>query len=78
MKIVGVAWSGDTSSYEGFVAKHGISFINIDDTPGDVYAEYEIPYQPAWVFIDADGTVTRRLGAMSQTELDSNIAELGR
>ena len=78
MKIVGVAWSGDTSSYEGFVAKHDISFINIDDTSGDVYAEYQIPYQPAWVFIDTDGTVTRRLGAMSQTELDSNIAELGR
>ena len=77
MKIVGVAWSGDTSSYEGFVTKHGISFINIDDTPGDVYAEYESPYQPAWVFIDTDRTVTRRLGAMSQTELDSIIAELG-
>jgi hypothetical protein len=29
------------------------------------------------VFIDTDRTVTRRLGAMSQTELDSIIAELG-
>ncbi len=72
-----MAWNGDSSSYEGFVGRHDISFINIDDTPGDVFAQYKIPYQPAWVFIDSDGTTTQRLGAMSQSELDSIVAELG-
>jgi hypothetical protein len=59
------------------VQRHKISFQNIDDTSGDVYAKYSVPYQPAWVFIGADGTVKNRQGSMSESELESTLAELG-
>jgi len=77
VNVVGVAWYGDTDSYQDFVQRHKISFQNIDDTSGDVYAKYSVPYQPAWVFIGADGTVKNRQGSMSESELESTLAELG-
>lgn len=58
----------------GFVERHGLSFPNIDDGPGQVYERFGVAGQPAWVFIDAEGTVTRRLGALDQASLEAALA----
>lgn len=73
VSVVGVAWAGDNASYQSFVNRHGLTFINLDDTSGNVYAKYKVPYQPAWMFIDAEGTVTRRIGAVSVEEVSELI-----
>jgi hypothetical protein len=72
--IVGVAWFGDERSMQGFVDRHGLSFPNLNDQPGDVFGRFEVPGQPAWVFIGADGTVTRRLGVLDDAALDTALA----
>ena len=74
--VVGVAWAGDQSSYQSFVDRHGLTFINLDDTPGDVYSKYKVPYQPAWVFIDKDGTATTRVGVIGDSELSQLIQKM--
>jgi hypothetical protein len=76
VQIVGVAWSGSDNDYNAFIDRHDLSFVNLDDTPGDIYRRYEVPYQPAWVFIDTDGSVTTRRGAMSESDLEAVLTGL--
>lgn len=52
-----------------FIDRHGISFPTIVDQSGEVYLRYEVPYQPAWVFIDAEGNHERVMGALGEDEL---------
>lgn len=68
--IVGVAWSGDERTYLDFIDEGGLTFPQIDDTAGEVYGRFGIPYQPAAVLISTDGTwqVTRE---------ELNVATIG-
>ena len=74
--VLGVAWAGDSGSYTDFVARHGLTFPQIDDTAAEVFTRFGVPGQPAWVFIDGEGTVTRRLGAMSDEDLAATLDTL--
>ena len=47
--------------------------MNLDDTSGDVYAKYKVPYQPAWMFIATDGTVTPRIGSLGLSAVSELI-----
>jgi hypothetical protein len=53
-----------------------LTFTNLDDTPGDIYSKYEVPYQPAWVFVATDGTATTRIGVIGESELSKLIQEM--
>jgi peroxiredoxin len=74
--MVGVAWSGSNSDYESFMRRHSLTFTNLDDTDGNVFQKYEIPFQPAWVFVSKDGTTTTKLGAISDAELENVLLGL--
>lgn len=71
-----MAWAGNQSSYQSFVGRHGLTFANLDDTPGDIYFKYKVPYQPAWVFIAKDGTATTRIGVIGDSELTQLLEKL--
>lgn len=73
---MGVAWQGDESSMQGFIDTHGITFPTANDDDGELYARFGIPFQPAWVFVDASGTMDVHLGALEPDELDSVLGEL--
>lgn len=59
-----------------FVDRHDLTFPQVDDGPGAIFARYGVPYQPAWVFIGADGTVIRIQGSLSGTEIADYVAEI--
>ena len=71
-----MAWAGNQSSYQSFVERHELTFTNLDDTPGDIYSKYKVPYQPAWVFVSKDGTATTRIGVIGDSELSQLIQEM--
>lgn len=71
--VIGVAWAGTESDYADFVERHGLTFPNISDTEGEVYARFGVPYQPAWVYLDTDGTSQVRRGSMNEV---TALAEL--
>lgn len=73
VEVIGVAWAGTESDYAAFIERHGLTFPNISDTDGDVYTRYGVPYQPAWVYLDTDGTSRVRRGSMNQV---TALAEL--
>lgn len=48
-----------------FVDTFGIdNFTNLADESGDVWSAFGIAVQPAWAFINDDGSVDTRLGAL--------------
>jgi hypothetical protein len=76
VQITGVAWNGDPGSMQDFVIENKLSFANINDGDGDVFARFNVPYQPAWVFIAKDGTVTSKIGVLSDLELEQELTRL--
>ena len=61
---------------QDFVNDNGLSFTNINDAAGEVFALFNVPYQPAWVFIAKDGTVTTKIGVLSDLELEQGLNRL--
>lgn len=59
-----------------FISKHQITFPNIKDNDGLVFAQFEVAYQPAWVFIQQDGTSETKAGAMDETTLAAMLSQL--
>jgi hypothetical protein len=59
-----------------FMQRHSLTFTNLDDTAGDIYRRYEVPFQPAWVFVKKDGSTTTKLGAISDAELEKLLSGL--
>jgi ABC-type proline/glycine betaine transport system substrate-binding protein len=59
-----------------FIADTGITFANINDGDGDVFARFNVPYQPAWVFVARDGTATTTIGVLSEPELERALSRL--
>ncbi len=59
-----------------FIDRHGLTFANIEDQSGEVFGEYDVPYQPAWVFLAADGTVTRVQGSLDAERLAGFIGDI--
>jgi len=77
VQIIGVAWNGSDQSMQDFISKHQITFANIKDNDGLVFAQFDVAYQPAWVFIQQDGTSETNLGAMDEVTLSSMLEKLG-
>ena len=77
VRIIGVAWNGSEESMQEFVAKHQLTFANIKDNDGLVFAQFDVAYQPAWVFIRQDGTSETNVGAMNEVTLTEMLEKLG-
>ena len=61
---------------QDFVNENGLSFTNINDSSGEVFARFNVPYQPAWAFIAKDGIVTTRIGVLSDSDLEAELKRL--
>lgn len=48
----------------------------MNDDVGDLFAKFGVPVQPAWVFVDTDGSVNTQVGAMDDATLDATLEEL--
>lgn len=77
--FVGIATRADNSALEGFVSKYGLNFTNINDADGSIWAKFNVPWQPAYVFLRPDGSstfVNNPTSAMSQQELGDRVRTL--
>ncbi|MEQ1873078.1 MAG: redoxin domain-containing protein [Ilumatobacteraceae bacterium] len=75
VQFVGIAWIGTDESFQGFIDEHGLTFPQVSDDRGEVYARFEIPAQPAFVIIERDGTMQQVFGAVDGDLLDSLITD---
>lgn len=77
--FVGVSTRADVGSMQGFVDKYNLNFTNINDADGSIWARFNVPWQPAYVFLRPDGTssfVNNPTSAMSQQELTDRVLAL--
>ncbi|KIE52254.1 MAG: hypothetical protein MB53_01485 [marine actinobacterium MedAcidi-G2A] len=49
---------------------------HIFDDQGDIWRQYRISSQPAWVFIDANGNQERVIGVSGDTEIRTKLTDL--
>jgi hypothetical protein len=63
---------------EEFVARHELGGVrHIADVAGDVWQQFGVVAQPAWVFVDGEtGKAERVLGAIPEEELKARLESL--
>ncbi|UNB51976.1 protein disulfide oxidoreductase [Mycolicibacterium sp. YH-1] len=77
--FVGVAARSDVGARQNFVSKYNLNFTNLDDADGSIWARYNVPWQPAYVFYRPDGSstfVNNPTAAMPQQELQERVSAL--
>jgi thiol-disulfide isomerase/thioredoxin len=77
--FVGVDGANDFAGAQDFVSKYNLHFTNLNDADGSIWARYNVPWQPAYVFYKADGTstfVNNPTSAMPQQELQERVSAL--
>ncbi len=73
--FVGVAWTGNDGSFQKFIDKYSLSFPQISDDPGDVFARFGVPAQPALVVIAPNGDTKVLLGAVDDGDLQAALTQ---
>jgi peroxiredoxin len=71
--FVGVAWTGSDDQFENFIERYGLTFPQISDDLGEIYAKFEIPVQPAMGIVLPTGEVQILFGAASGSLIDTLI-----
>ncbi len=77
--FAGIATRADNDALQSFVSKYGLNFTNINDADGSIWAKFNVPWQPAYVFLRPDGSstfVNNPTSAMSQQELSDRVRAL--
>lgn len=77
--FVGVAARADVAALQEFAAKYSLNFTNLNDADGSIWARFDVPWQPAYLFVRPDGAstfVNNPTSAMSEQELSSRVAAL--
>ena len=77
--FVGVAARSDVAAQQDFVNKYNLNFTNLNDADGSIWARFNVPWQPAFVFLRPDGEstfVNNPTSAMSAQELSDRVAAL--
>jgi thiol-disulfide isomerase/thioredoxin len=77
--FVGIAARSDVGAMQNFVSKYGLNFTVLNDADGSLWARFNVPWQPAYLFVKTDGTssfVNNPTSAMSSTELSDRVAAL--
>lgn len=74
--MIGVGWNGSQDEIDEFVDRHGLTFENVRDPDGSIFAGFGVPGQPAWVFQTADGEREVSLGAMGEADLAATLGRL--
>jgi len=77
--FVGVSTRADVSAMANFASKYNLNFTNLNDADGSIWAMFNVPWQPAYVFLSSDGSstfVNNPVSAMSQQELTNRVQAL--
>lgn len=74
--FVGVANGGDEASFQRFVDDYGLTFPQISDAPGLIFARFSVPIQHAVVVVRPSGEVDTMLGAVDEARLEELLEEI--
>jgi thiol-disulfide isomerase/thioredoxin len=79
IEIVGVAGRGSTDEMRAFVSDTETNELrHVVDESGDIWSAFEVSTQPAFAFIDDDGSVDVHVGPLGAERLQERIDDLQR
>jgi hypothetical protein len=61
---------------QGFVDTFSLGFPQAVSEDGSLWARFGVPYQPAWVFVNDDGTAQVVHGVLSEPDLEATLDDL--
>ena len=70
---MGVAWNGTQGEIDEFISRHGLTFPNVLDSDGEIFASFSVASQPAWVFQSKTGERVVESRALPEDEVDSRL-----
>ena len=74
---MGLAGLDTVEAMQAFVDRHALAdFPHLIDEEGDLWERFGIISQPAWVFVDDDGTARTVSGSLSEDGLREEIDRL--
>ena len=77
IQFIGIASRGDLGQVEEFIERYSVSALpHVFDEGGDIWRQYRISSQPAWIFIDSNGNQERVIGALSDSEIRTKLEDL--
>ena len=77
VEIIGVAGRGEVAEMEDFVSETGTGGLtHVVDEDGSIWSSYEVIAQPAYAFIDDDGSVEVSVGALGEDALVERMTAL--
>ena len=75
--MFGLSGRDDVSAAQEFVDGLGVGgFEHLYDESGEVWERFGIVSQPAWIFINDDGSVDSQIGALGEGGIRDAIADL--
>ncbi|CAN7436089.1 protein disulfide oxidoreductase [Mycobacterium frederiksbergense] len=77
--FVGIAARSDVAAMQQFASRYNLGFTNLNDADGSLWATFNVPWQPAYLFVEADGTssfVNNPTSAMSEQDLTARVSAL--
>lgn len=75
--FVGVAGRGEEPEMEAFVEETGTGgFAHVVDADGDIWSSYGVISQPAFAFVDDDGSVELHVGPLGEQGLTERLEAL--
>jgi hypothetical protein len=73
---VGVAWNGTQGEIDEFISRHGLTFPNVRDSDGEIFASFSVASQPAWVFQSKTGERVVESRALPEDEVNSRLSTM--
>jgi peroxiredoxin len=75
--FLGLAGRDTADEMSGFIDRHGLDgFDHLVDEDGTLWQRFGIARQPAWVFVNDDGTAKTVVGSLSADGLRAEIDRL--
>lgn len=75
--MVGVAGRDDLPAVQAFIDDRAVDgFPHIIDETGEIWAGFDVRSQPAFVFIDDDGTIADGTGSLSEEGIAERLDAL--
>ena len=73
---MGVAWNGTQGEIDEFISRHGLTFPNVLDSDGEIFASFSVASQPAWVFQSKTGERVVESRALPEDEVNSRLSTM--
>lgn len=77
VRFVGVAGHDGVPAMQAFVDKYRLGgFTELADTGGMIWAKFGVTHQPAYAFLDSQGSISVVKGSMSESQLAERVHAL--